>query len=310
MERKVEIFDEEQSIVIDTDFDTTDFTFYPEEKKFNFKQSIKNDCFYNNETIEYKISINPIEIYMRTLESSHEPPLKYSIKDGVVLESEITKGNNTYLSGERILSLKNKVEWRKIEILESYEVNLYLLSQHPEIINEGEYRRFLRQSVERIKVGVFKAEEAVKNNKNGLIINTGEYGKQIWFPDNEAEKKEMDIYIFLPEKDQDKSEVGKKYKYALDFINSLFTKDSLKYVGISNGEFASSGKLVEYLEKLLDKEDIFVAKKEEGKTPNNSLNNMKWIIVAVLSIIALSGGIWTAIGVFILGTIVINIIKK
>src|SRR3989338_4909454 len=36
---------------------------------------------------------------------------------------------------------------------------------------------------------------------------------------------------------------------------------------------------------------------------------MKWIIVIILSIVALSWGIWTAIGVFILGSIIISIIK-
>ncbi len=37
---------------------------------------------------------------------------------------------------------------------------------------------------------------------------------------------------------------------------------------------------------------------------------MKWITVIILSIIALSGGVWTAIGVFILGSIIIGIISN
>jgi|GEM_PF-3651433 len=37
---------------------------------------------------------------------------------------------------------------------------------------------------------------------------------------------------------------------------------------------------------------------------------MKWIIVIILSIVALSWGIWTAIGVFILGSIIIGIINS
>ncbi len=35
---------------------------------------------------------------------------------------------------------------------------------------------------------------------------------------------------------------------------------------------------------------------------------MKWIIVIILSIVALSWGIWTAIGVFIFGSMIISII--
>jgi len=54
---------------------------------------------------------------------------------------------------------------------------------------------------------------------------------------------------------------------------------------------------------------------ELAKAYNKSLDYfikwiMKWIIVIILSIIALSGGIWTAIGVFILGSIIISIINS
>jgi hypothetical protein len=53
--------------------------------------------------------------------------------------------------------------------------------------------------------------------------------------------------------------------------------------------------------------------KQEPETQNQSggmSKKVKWIIVIALSIIALSWGIWTAIGVFVLGVIIINILSK
>ena len=51
---------------------------------------------------------------------------------------------------------------------------------------------------------------------------------------------------------------------------------------------------------------------EGSHTPDVVKSSMtgKWLVVIVLTIIALSGGIWTAIGVFLLGSIVINIVKS
>lgn len=43
---------------------------------------------------------------------------------------------------------------------------------------------------------------------------------------------------------------------------------------------------------------------------HKGISKWKWVIVIILSIIALSGSVWTAIGVFILGTIIINLISK
>lgn len=53
--------------------------------------------------------------------------------------------------------------------------------------------------------------------------------------------------------------------------------------------------------------------KQRSETQNQSdgmSKKVKWSIVITLSIIALSWGIWTAIGVFILGIIIINVLSK
>lgn len=71
---------------------------------------------------------------------------------------------------------------------------------------------------------------------------------------------------------------------------------------ISEGLF---GKAETYME--FPKED---EAKEKPASGSGMGTKTKWFIVITLSIIALSWGIWTAIGVFVLGVIIINILSK
>lgn len=273
--KEVDIFNDENSIIIDNDYTHDTFDFFPEQKKFKVISSIKNDVFYNYLTIEYKISANPIELQVRTIELSHEPPKEWSIKDGVVLESEIKK--NKFITPDRIENLKKEVEWVNVSILDNPEVNLYILSKHPKIISKEDYRKFLRQSLERVRLGVLKVEEAVKNDTHGLQFHTGDYGKSIGYSDNEAEKKEGEDYWNLPEEKRDGSKYGKKLKYVEKFNDSLFREDSPKYIGISELEFRNSKELVEYLEKLLNqKEKLQIAQ------PVEKISKTKGFIISLL----------------------------
>lgn len=311
----VDIFDDENSIVVDDKYDVTTYDFFPESKRFTIDSSIKDDCFFNYLTYEYKISTIPIGLQCRLLEKSYEPPppRQYEVKDGVVLESEMLKGKEGYFlksAKDQISDLKKQTEWSKAEILGNFEVNLYILSKHPEIISKEEYRKFLRQSVETIKAGVLKAEEAVKQDDHGLEISSGEYGKSIWYPNTDAEKNEMSAYYDLPEDKRGGTDYAKKLEYIEKFNSSLFNEDSPKYVGIPEHEFRNNNELVEYLEKVLDNKHITSAKKENVVAGNSAGSKMKWAIVIVLSIIALSWGVWTAIGVFVLGSIIIGVISK
>lgn len=312
--KTVDIFDEENSIVVDDQYDTTTFDFYPENKKFKISMSVKDDCYYNDAIVEYRISTNPVEMYMRTLESSHEPPLEYSIKDGVVLESEIIKDKEGWFlenAKKRISDLKKEVEWSKVPLPGQYEVNLFLLSKHPEILSKEDYRKFLRQSVEKIKIGISKVEEAVKKDTNGLEIYTSESGINVWYqPPNKLEEKEIEEYWKLPEEKRLESNYGKKFEYAEKFNDSLFKEDSPKYIGISEYELRNSTDLLNYIEKLLENKISSTNKEGSFADTKDGGNRTKWITVIILSIIALSWGVWTAIGVFILGSIIINIMSK
>ena len=73
-------------------------------------------------------------------------------------------------------------------------------------------------------------------------------------------------------------------------------------------------------ESLLGKQDEYIKFSEEDSGDTQTQNNQataggmgtktKWFIVIVLSIVALSWGIWTAIGVFVLGVIMINVLSS
>lgn len=278
--KKIEIFDEENSITIDDQFDTTNFTFYPEDKKFEVSRSIKDDYFYSKQIIEYKISANPIEIQMRTLESSSEPPKEYSIKDGVVLESELIKNKAaTRFFPDRIKKLKEDVEWNAVPLLGGYcEVNLYILSKHPEIISKENYRKFIRQAEQRINIGLSKIENYLKEkDETGLKIIDGKYGRMIWYPESELGEKEREKYCELPEEKREKSEYGKKIEYVEKFKEALFNEKSSNYCGISENEFGSSLEILKYLNKLLNQKEA--SKIEE---PVKKLSKTKGLIISLI----------------------------
>ncbi len=58
------------------------------------------------------------------------------------------------------------------------------------------------------------------------------------------------------------------------------------------------------------KEDSTEEKNNQAQSSDDMGIKTKWFIVIALSIVALSGGIWTAIGVFILGAIIVSILSK
>lgn len=311
--KTIEIFDEENSIIEDDEYDVTTYEIFPETKKFTINTSVKDDCFFTNLTYEYRISTIPIGIQTRLLEKSYEPPYKNEVKDGVVLESEILKDSANFVikSAESTISeLKKAIEWTDVNVLGNYQVNLYILSKHPEIISVEEYRRFLRQSLEKIKTGVLKIENVVKNDSHGLEIIKGKYGKSIWYPSYESEKKDANEYYDLPEEKRKGTDYGRKLEYIEKLNEDLFKENSSKYVGILEYEFRHSGELVEYIEKVLENKHISSTKKGGVETKNNTGQKMKWAIVIILSIIALSWGVWTAIGIFLLGAIIISVLSR
>ncbi len=278
--RSVEILEDENSIVIDEEYDVIGFEFFPQEKKFKITDSIKDDPHHNYLTYEYKISAIPTEIYIRLLESSHTPPEGYSVRDGVVLESEIIKRGPAH----DLENLKRQVEWHKANFIWGhFEIDFFILSRHPEIISPEDYRKFLRQSVERIKKGVAKVEEAVKKDDHDLQIHSYDSGKGIWYTESESEKKESEAYWDLPKEKRDQSTYGKKLKYVENFNESLFSETSSSYISISENEFRNSDEIVDHIQKLLDKKDEPAKKEAEPK-----ISKTKGIIISLMLTFLLS----------------------
>jgi hypothetical protein len=280
--KTVDIFDEENSMMIENEYLNSTFDFSPEQKIFKVSSRFTDAFFHNNSTIEYRISTTPVALEMRTTELFHEESQEWSIKDGVVLESEIRK--NKFQTQERIDELNKEVEWATVPIFGNPEVNLYILSKHPEILSREDYRKFLRQSIERIKLGVLKVEEAVKNDTHGLQFQTMDYGRSIWYSDSESDnRKQSEEYYELPKEDRDKSKYGKKLNHVREFQDALFVEDSSKYVGVSESEFETSKELIAFIESMLDKKEIVSIKKEVAPRQSNQSRKTISIIIYLLT---------------------------
>jgi hypothetical protein len=306
----IEISDRENTIEIEDEYHDITFEFFPDVKEFGSKMYLKEDAYSRTEKNKYKISLNPIEVSLKLIERYDEPPIKYEVKDGVVLKSDIIQktkdslGKNYSEEGtlQYIENLEKELEWRKILLSSGSPLLFYILSRHPEIIPSDEYRKFLRQTDERIKNGLLKIERFLKEkDSSGLQIFEADHGKYIWYPGNERFSKE-------------------KQKEAVDYVRSkihepLFNPASDQYSGISEDEFSESSKILKSTDLFLSRKDeVSPIKKDQSvnqpPTSKKTGAAMKWVIVIVLSVIALSWGVWTAIGVFILGAIIISVLSR
>jgi hypothetical protein len=261
--REVEIIDEENTITFSDEHQNLSMEFFPNSKEFKSNMSLTEDVYYRNERYEYKINLDPIEVLVRLKERSDEPPLRYAVKDGVVLESEIKKDGNIF-SDSQIKDLKEAVEWHKLELANACVQFFYILSKHPEIISPEEYRKFLRQTEQRIKNGLFAVEKRIREkDKTGLQIIDGEFGKQIW-------------YEISKEKEVSEKERKQQFEYTENiFYKPLFNKKSLEYSGISRSEFISSLDIINHIEELFDEKKI--ASSDEVTMEDSKKKQWNWI---------------------------------
>ncbi len=246
---EIEIFEEDGDNTLSFGGKYADFTIdvYPESKTYQSKMSLKDDVYYRTEQFEYRIKTEPIKVESRLTERIDEPPEEYKVRDGVVLESEIGK-DSAFLRKDFIDGLKKEVEWHDDWI--GNPVSMYILSKHPDIISQDDYRRYLRQLSERIKTGIQKVKKVTESDKSGLQIVDGEYGRNLWYPKSELEKL-------------DKKEITKLQEHASKIQEKLFDEKATEYVGISEGEFRSSVDLLENVETFLNKKPV--SAKKEGK---------------------------------------------
>jgi len=251
---KVEFDPAENSLTIDEKYHTIDVQVYPEDKKLEIRSSAKEDVFYSTDVYEYRILTNPVRFEMRLVESMNEPPPdQYEVKDGVVLESEIRKGKSLFFDVEKkIQDLKNQVQWNKIwESAFGNSIFFFVLSKHPEIISKEDYRKFLRQTSERIKNALHLMDEELKKKDTmGLQIQDGEWGKHIWYTNT---------------KDLSDEELGKKREHSHKVFESFFKDEKSTYHGMSQSEFRDSTEILEIVDILLNQKES-TAKVQQNKT--------------------------------------------
>jgi len=251
--REIEISNDENTISLSDEHHDLTLEFFPETKEFKSTLSLKDDVYYRNELYEYKLSDNPIEVFMRLIERSDEPPMRYLVKDGVVLEAEIQK-DNKFLGKDLMDGLKKGVEWNKLELSGYYVEIFYILFKHPEIISKNEYKKFLRTTEQRINIGLSKIEKILKEkDSTGLQVIEGEYGKYIWYTGNK-----------IPAELEQK----KQSEYVEDlFYKPLFDEKSAEYCGISRNEFENSSAILKHVDELLNGKEAVPSKDSNNEKP-------------------------------------------
>ena len=273
----VEILEDDGSDTLLYDNEYANFTIdvYPESKTYKSSTSLKADVSYRTEQFEYRITSDPIKVEIRLIERMDEPPVRYCVKDGVVLESDILKERGDFLASMTdmfIDRLKKEVEWHEDWV--GNPISLFILSKHPEIITTEDYRRYLRQLSERIQSAIYKIEKTLESDKTGLkVINVAEYGRTISYP-----REKLDAMS---------EEESKKYGELHSRIQErLFDEKSKEHVGISENEFSSSADILKNIDVFLDRRPDSPKKEEPNKVSfwlkfNTFIIQWIWLFVVV-----------------------------
>jgi hypothetical protein len=273
---KIEFFEEEDEstlLIDDEHFDVT-IDLYPDSKTYNSQMSLKNDVYYRTQKYEYRIKIDPIRVESRLVERVDEPPERYCVKDGVVLESEILKERGDFIPSmtkEFINDLKKEVEWN--EDLVGNPISMYILSKHTDVLPSNDYKHYLQELSERIKIGIQKVEKAIEKDPFGLRV-TDEYegsGCAIWLLKSEQDKRSDD-------------EIKKIVQHQQKIQEQLFDEKSKDYVGISESEFRSSKDILENVDLFLNKKPNLKKKKENEGTSffaKVSIFVIQWIFLFI-----------------------------
>lgn len=279
----IEIFEEDgdSSLMFEDEYAAYTIDVDPGSKTYQSRMSRKDDVYYRTEKFEYRIRTTPVRVEVRLLERLDEPPPdRYAVKDGVVLESEILARSRDFLASmikRFIADLKKEVEWHEARVGDP--VSMYLLSRHSDIISPDDYRRYLRQLSEKIKIGTQKVEKALESDEMGLQV-TDEYesfGRTIWYPRAKQDQMSDD-------------EIKKALEHHHKIQKQLFDEKSKEYVGISEGEFRSCKEILEHIETFLNKRPNS-AKKREGQKVSFGIKFgaivIQWVSLFIVVFIAL-----------------------
>lgn len=278
-------------ITFNDDFASVTTYFHPETTKYEVSVIFNNDAYFRKSIYEYRINSNTVSVQERLLERSDEPPLKYLVKDGVVLEPETSGGKR--MLGQRLREeLEKEVEWHDLHLPGAAVVFYYILSLHTDIVPIEETRKIVRKSEQKIRSALMQIKEYLAtNDKTGLEIIDYEDATSLWYSKDDG----------LSEKEKENRLI-----YVDSLYGILFDEKSKSFCGISLYEFRASKDNLERIALVLDEKPV--NNPVHVKSKNN--HGWSWAVVIVLSLLAMYWGVWTAIGVFILGAIIISLIKK
>lgn len=100
---------------------------------------------------------------------------EYEVKDWVILKSEIQKKyNDSEISpliwnyDEKINELDKEINWNTNY---NYKIKYYILSKHPEILPQNEFRKIIRKELERVKLWFMKVSDFCKDYDIELLYN-------------------------------------------------------------------------------------------------------------------------------------------
>ncbi len=280
---EIEIFEEDGDHTLSLDNEHADFTIDvdPASKTYHSRMRLKDDVYYRTQRYEYRITTDPIKVETRLVERKDEPPERYCVKDGVVLESDILAERGDRMTGmtqEFIDDLKKEVEWHTDWVGDP--VAMYILSLHPELISADDFRRYLRQLSEKIKSSTQKIEKALESDETGLVV-TDEYemsGRTIWYPLAKQEK-------------MSEEESNKAIEHAEKVKKRLFDKNSKEYVGISEDEFRGGAQILKTVDIFLNKKDA-PTKKETRASVSFGAKAGAFIFQWIWLFFVVSIGLW------------------
>ena len=255
----IEIFEEdgESSLMFEDEYAAYTIGVDPGSKTYQSRMSRKDDVYYRTQKFEYRICTTPVRVEVRLLERLDEPPPdRHAVKDGVVLESEILARSRDILASMTkrfIADLKKEVEWHEAWVGDP--VSMYLLSKHSDIISPDDYRRYLRQLSEKIKIGTQKVEKALESDEMGLQVTDDyeSFGRTIWYPMEKQDQMSDD-------------EIKKALEHHHKIQKRLFDEKSKEYVGISESQFRNGKKILEHIETFLNKNPAAAKKQMVGRS--------------------------------------------
>lgn len=163
----------------------------------------------------YKIEENNlfIKLLERKIEGKFEKSY-YEVEDWVVILSEIIDKKEE----SELKELEKEIEWNTNY---NYKIKYYILSKHPEILPQNEFKKIIRKELERIKLWFIKISDFCK--KCGVEVIYNEEWKNYYFNsinDNfDYEKFWKDLENFLENINYKKWEI-EKYNEIIETLNS------------------------------------------------------------------------------------------